>query len=106
MQKGGLSAVVDVLDYGDTVTKNGLSLLNGPGNDIVAVTNLMAAGVHLILFTTGRGTPLGSAIPTVKIATNNILATKKSGWIDFDASKTLEGNELTKELFDYVISVA
>ena len=58
--------VVDVLDYGDTVTKPGISLLNGPGNEIVAVTNLMAAGVHLILFTTGSGTPLGSSVPTVK----------------------------------------
>ena len=64
VQKGGLSKVVDVLDYGDTLTKCGLSLLNGPGNDIVAITNLMAAGVHIILFTTGRGTPVGSAVPT------------------------------------------
>ncbi len=106
VQKGGLSPVVDVLNYGDTLTKNGLSLLNGPGNDIVAVTNLMASGVHIILFTTGRGTPLGSAVPTVKIATNKNLATKKSGWIDFDASPTLDGNELTNELLDYIISVA
>lgn len=106
VQKGGLSPVVDVLNYGDTLTKNGLSLLNGPGNDIVAVTNLMASGVHIILFTTGRGTPLGSAVPTVKIATNKNLATKKSGWIDFDASPTLEGRELTNELLDYIIAVA
>lgn len=109
VQKGGLSTVVDVLDYGDTVTKNGLSLLNGPGNDIVAVTNLMAAGVHMILFTTGRGTPLGSAVPTVKVATNNQLATKKSNWIDFDASsllkeKTME--QLTDEFLQYIIKVA
>lgn len=106
VQKAGGSAVVDVLDYGDTVRKNGLSLLNGPGNDIVAITNLFAAGVHIILFTTGRGTPVGSGVPTVKIATNNSLATRKSQWIDFDASPTLEGNELTAELFDYIISVA
>ena len=106
VQKAGGSAVVDVLDYGDTVRKNGLSLLNGPGNDIVAITNLFAAGVHVILFTTGRGTPVGSGVPTVKIATNNSLATRKSQWIDFDASPTLEGNELTAELFDYIISVA
>ena len=106
VQKGGLSKVVDVLDYGDTLTKNGLSLLNGPGNDIVAVTNLMAAGVHMILFTTGRGTPLGSAVPTVKIATNHELAMKKSGWIDFDASPILSGVDQTKELFDYVLKVA
>ena len=106
VQKGGLSKVVDVLDYGDVLTKNGLSLLNGPGNDIVAITNLMAAGVHIILFTTGRGTPVGAPVPTVKIATNHSLAERKTGWIDFDASPTLEGNPLTDELFEYVVSVA
>ena len=106
VQKGGLSKVVDVLDYGDTLKKCGLSLLNGPGNDIVAITNLMAAGVHIILFTTGRGTPVGSAVPTVKVATNNSLATRKSEWIDFDASPTLEGNPLTDEFFEYIIEVA
>ena len=106
VQKGGLSKVVDVLDYGDVLTKNGLSLLNGPGNDIVAITNLMAAGVHIILFTTGRGTPVGAPVPTVKIATNHSLAERKANWIDFDASPTLEGNPLTDELFEYVVSVA
>lgn len=106
VQKGGLSKVADVLDYGERVTKNGLSLLNGPGNDIVAVTNLMAAGVHMILFTTGRGTPVGSAVPTVKIATNHALAEHKRGWIDFDASPVLDGKDLTNELFDYIIQVA
>ena len=106
IQKGGLSEVVDVLTYGDRLTKNGLSLLCGPGNDIVAITNLMASGVHLILFTTGRGTPVGTAVPTVKIATNHALAEKKSGWIDFDSSPVLSGNELTDELLEYVISVA
>ena len=106
VQKGGLSKVVDVLNYGDVLTKNGLSLLNGPGNDIVAITNLMAAGVHIILFTTGRGTPVGAPVPTVKIATNHSLAERKANWIDFDASPTLEGNPLTDELFEYVVSVA
>ena len=106
VQKGGLSKVVDVLTYGDRLSKCGLSLLNGPGNDIVAITNLMAAGVHIILFTTGRGTPVGSAVPTVKIATNASLAERKKNWIDFDASPTLEGNPLTDELLDYVIRVA
>ena len=106
VQKGGLSPVVDVLDYGDVLRKPGLSLLNGPGNDIVAITNLMAAGVHVILFTTGRGTPVGSAVPTVKISTNASLAERKSGWIDFDASPTLSGNPLTDELFEYIIKVA
>jgi altronate hydrolase len=106
VQKGGLSKVVDVLDYGDRLTKNGLSLLNGPGNDIVAITNLTAAGVHIILFTTGRGTPVGAPVPTVKIATNASLAERKSSWIDFDASPILSGNPLTNELFEYIIEVA
>lgn len=109
VQKGGLSPVVDVLDYGDTLSKNGLSLLNGPGNDIVAVTNLMACGVHMILFTTGRGTPLGSPVPTVKVSTNKNLSTKKSNWIDFDASPILEGvskEELTNSFLNYVLEVA
>ena len=106
VQKGGTSKVVDVLDYGDKVTEKGLSLLNGPGNDIVAVTNLMAAGAHMILFTTGRGTPLGGAVPTVKISTNSYLASKKSGWIDFDAGKILEGENLDNTLLEKVISVA
>ena len=106
VQKGGTSEVADVLDYGDTVTKNGLSLLNGPGNDIVAITNLTASGVHMILFTTGRGTPVGAPVPTVKISTNKNLAEKKKGWIDFDASPTLDGNDLTDEFLDYIIKVA
>ena len=106
VQKGGMAEVVDVLDYGNRLTKNGLSLLNGPGNDIVAITNLTAAGVHLILFTTGRGTPLGAPVPTVKISTNESLAKRKGGWIDFDASPTLSGDDLSCELLDYIIKVA
>jgi len=109
VQKGGLGKVVDVLDYGDRLSKNGLSLLNGPGNDIVAVTNLMAAGVHMILFTTGRGTPLGSSVPTVKIATNHNLAVKKANWIDFDASPVLgqkSMDEVTDDLLSFIIEVA
>lgn len=106
VQKGGTSKVVDVIDYGDKVTKKGLTLQNGPGNDIVAVTNLMAAGAHVILFTTGRGTPVGSAVPTVKIATNSKLAEKKSNWIDFDAGRVLTGNDCTQELVDFVIAIA
>ena len=106
IQKGGLSTVVDVLSYGDRVGKPGLSLLNGPGNDIVAVTNLMAVGAHIVLFTTGRGTPLGGAVPTVKIATNHALAQKKSNWIDFDAGGVLEGKDLTDELLGVILQVA
>lgn len=109
VQKGGKCEVVDVLDYGDVVTKNGLSLLNGPGNDIVAITNLASAGVHMILFTTGRGTPIGAPVPTVKVATNHTLAEKKKNWIDFDASPLLDGvsmDNLTDEFLDYIIKVA
>ncbi len=85
VQKGGKAPVVDVLDYGDTAVKPGLNLLNGPGNDIVSVTNLTACGCHIVLFTTGRGTPLGGIVPTVKIASNEAIAERKSNWIDFCA---------------------
>ena len=85
VRKGGHAPITAVLGYGDTVKGNGLQLLDGPGNDAVAVTNLTAAGCQLILFTTGRGTPLGAPVPTVKIASNTALAQKKPGWIDYDA---------------------
>jgi altronate hydrolase len=85
VQKGGNAPVVDVLDYGETVKKSGLNLLNGPGNDIVSITNLAACGCHMILFTTGRGTPLGGAVPTVKISSNEDIYKKKPHWIDFNA---------------------
>ncbi|MGN0522431.1 MAG: UxaA family hydrolase [Eubacterium sp.] len=98
VQKGGAAPVTAVLDYGDTAEKAGLNLMNGPGNDIVAVTNLTIAGCHLILFTTGRGTPLGAPVPTVKIASNSALAEKKKGWIDFDAQSSDENS-----LFDLII---
>lgn len=108
-QKGGTSDVVDVLNYGDVVKEKGLSLLNGPGNDIVASTVLAAAGCQIILFTTGRGTPLGTAVPTIKISTNSDLYSRKSNWMDFDAGRLLAGEsmeKLTEELLDYVIKVA
>ena len=106
IQKGGTAEVVDVLGYGECVKEKGLSLLDGPGNDIVAITNLAAAGAQIILFTTGRGTPLGGPVPTVKIATNKDMAARKRNWIDFDASPVLDGRDLDEELFEYVISVA
>ena len=105
-QKGGMAPVVDVLDYGDRVEKNGLNLLYGPGNDMVAVTNLVASGCHMVLFSTGRGTPLGGPVPTVKIATNQTLAEKKRNWIDFNAAPMLEGKNLSEDLFQYVMDVA
>ncbi|MBO4781803.1 MAG: UxaA family hydrolase, partial [Lachnospiraceae bacterium] len=106
IQKGGRAEVVDVLNYGDTVKKRGLNLLNGPGNDMVAVTNLTAAGCHMILFSTGRGTPLGAPVPTVKIATNDSLADRKPGWIDFNAGPMIEGIDISQDLIEYVLSVA
>ncbi len=106
IQKGGRAPVADVLTYGDRMTKNGLHLLNGPGNDMVAVTNLVAAGCHMVLFSTGRGTPLGGPVPTVKIATNTKLAERKTGWIDFNAGPMLNGAELAEDFMRYIIRVA
>lgn len=105
IQKGGTAMVVDVLDYGEPMVKQGLHLINGPGNDLVSITNLTAAGCQLILFTTGRGTPLGGLVPTVKIASNHSLATRKAHWIDYDASPLLDGKDLRQDFFSYVIEV-
>jgi altronate hydrolase len=109
-QKGGVSSVSDVLEYGERVREPGLSLLQGPGNDIVAVTNLAAAGAHIVLFTTGRGTPLGGPVPTVKVSSNSVLAKHKSRWIDFDAglllAKDADPQEITSCFFDYIIDIA
>ncbi|MDE6722687.1 MAG: UxaA family hydrolase, partial [Eubacterium sp.] len=80
VQKGGKAPVTAVLDYGDFAEKAGLNLLNGPGNDIVAITNLTAVGCHMILFTTGRGTQLGAPVPTIKITSNSSLADRKANW--------------------------
>ena len=85
VQKGGSAPVEDVLLYGESVKRHGLSLLTGPGNDLVASTVLAAAGCHLILFTTGRGTPFGCVVPTLKVATNDMLAANKPNWIDWNA---------------------
>mgnify|MGYP005834341411 CR=1 FL=1 len=108
-QKGGIGNVIDVLDYGERVSTPGLNLLKGPGNDIVAVTALMASGAHIILFTTGRGTPLGAPVPTVKISTNTDLYTRKNSWIDYNAGQLLDGKEMgevSKDFFKYVLKVA
>lgn len=109
VQKGGLAEVVDVLPYGGVVTKPGLNLLQGPGNDLVSVTSLAASGAHIILFTTGRGTPFGGPVPTVKISTNTALYNKKKNWIDFNAGELIHSKDkqtLTEELFHYVLSLA
>ena len=106
VQKGGAAVITDVLDYGDTIQKQGLNLLNGPGNDMTAVTNLTAAGCHLILFTTGRGTPLGAPVPTLKISTNTDLFNKKPNWIDFDAQPVLNDDKTENSLFDLIVKTA
>ncbi|PTX97892.1 altronate dehydratase family protein [Opitutus sp. ER46] len=109
LQKGGTSPVVDILPYGGRLQQRGLNFLTGPGNDIVSVTALAASGAHLVLFTTGRGTPLGGPIPTFKIATNSDLATRKENWIDFNAGQLLEKetmDSLAAKLLDEVIMTA
>ena len=102
VQKGGSSPVVDVLAYGEQLKTPGLNLLSGPGNDPIAATALAAAGCHLMLFTTGRGTPFGSVIPTIKVATNTAMAEAKSNWIDYDAMK----NPDTEAFADYILKAA
>ncbi len=108
-QKGGTGPVVDVLDYADAVRTQGLNLLYGPGNDLCAVTALMATGCQVILFTTGRGTPLGAPVPTIKISTNMALAQRKPHWIDFDAGPLVHGvsrDTLLHGLWQLVLDVA
>ena len=108
-QKSGSSAVKGVLAYGEVVTTPGLNLLSAPGNDLVAATALAASGAHIVLFTTGRGTPFACPVPTMKISSNAGLAGKKSNWIDFNAGVLVEDkdmDEISKEFFDYVIKVA
>ena len=100
-QKGGTAEVRGVLKYCEMVTEKGLNLVQGPGNDICAISALMASGAQMVLFTTGRGTPVGAPIPTVKVATNTPLAEKKHGWIDFNAGVLVQGAtmEETCEVF-------
>lgn len=104
-QKSGSGPVEDVVFDDGYVTKKGLNLLNGPGNDMCAVTNIAAAGCHLVLFTTGRGTPFGGFVPTLKIATNSDLAKNKPGWIDFNAGAVLESdfNTQLEKLIDLIV---
>ena len=108
-KKPGSAPVCGVLSYGECVKTSGLNLLSAPGNDLVAATALAASGAHIVLFTTGRGTPFASPVPTVKISSNSTLAGKKKNWIDFNAGVLVEDAELDtvgQQLFDYVIDVA
>lgn len=109
IRKAGSRPVVDVIDYGDAVTKQGLTLLSGPGNDLVSTTALTAAGAQLVVFTTGRGTPWGGPVPTLKMASNSDLALKKKNWIDFNAGRMMQGeniSDLADELLDFIIETA
>ncbi len=108
-QKCGKAMVSGVLKYGERLENNGLNLLSAPGNDLVASTALASAGCHIVLFTTGRGTPFGTFVPTMKIATNPTLAARKPNWIDFSAGQLIEGksmDELLPEFIDKILSVA
>ena len=108
-QKCGKAPVSGVMEYGDRLQNKGLNLLSAPGNDLVAATALASCGCHLVLFTTGRGTPFGTFVPTMKIATNPTLAKNKPGWVDFSAGQLVEGRtmqELVPEFIDKVLSVA
>lgn len=108
-QKGGTAPVEDVLRYGEPIRKHGLSLLESPGNDLVASDALVASGAHMVLFTTGRGTPFGCPVPTMKISSNTALAKRKPGWIDFDAGRLLDDTTmetLCTELFDAILAIA
>ncbi len=108
-QKSGSALVKGVLNYGEQVESKGLNLLSAPGNDLVAATALAASGAHIVLFTTGRGTPFASPVPTVKISSNSNLYHKKKNWIDFNAGELIEQipmEELSMDLFQYVLEVA
>ena len=108
-QKSGSAPVMDVLSYGEPIKTKGLNLLSAPGNDLVASTALAASGAHIVLFTTGRGTPFACPVPTMKISTNSALSCKKQNWIDFNCGTLVEGstlNELAEQLFEEVLAVA
>ena len=104
-QKAGHSQVVDVLKYGERLCKAGLNLLTAPGNDAVATSALAACGCHMVLFTTGRGTPYGGFVPTMKIATNSELAQRKRNWIDFNAGRLVEDIDMPQLLNDFINNV-
>lgn len=108
-QKCGRAPVSGVLEYGDRLETNGLNLLSAPGNDLVASTALASAGCQIVLFTTGRGTPFGTFVPTMKISTNPTLAAQKPNWVDFSAGQLIEGktmDEVLPQFIDKILSVA
>lgn len=109
IQKSGSGKVSDVLTYGEKVKREGISVLEGPGNDSVSITNILTSGATLLLFTTGRGNPLSTLIPTIKVSSNSSLSERKHSWIDFNAGRILEGvsmDELEEELWQLVLATA
>ena len=108
-QKCGNAPVVNVLSYGEALHNKGLNLLESPGNDLIASTALAVSGAHIILFTTGRGTPFGAPVPTVKISSNSTLAERKKNWIDIDAGKLVQGasaDDISDQFYDYIVRLA
>ena len=109
IQKGGHAVVTDTLEMGEVCRKPGLNLMTGPGNDSVSVTNLLSSQAQILLFTTGRGNPLGTAIPTIKLASNSALFHRKPNWMDFNAGAVLEHGSVdlaARELWQLVLDVA
>ncbi len=109
VEKSGKSEVIDVLKYGEIIKKNGLNLLSAPGNDLVATTALAASGCHMVIFTTGRGTPFGGFVPTIKVSTNSNIFNKKKNWMDFNAGALVEDktmDEVLESLIDLIVEVS
>jgi altronate hydrolase len=109
-QKAGTSTVVDVLKYGEVLKIKGLNLLSAPGNDLIASTALASTGCQMVLFTTGRGTPFGTFVPTMKISTNTQIYELKPHWMDYNAGTLLEegisADQVLEDFVDYIIKVA
>jgi len=108
-QKGGQAIVVDALEHTQRVTKKGLNLISAPGNDLVSVTTLAMSGAHLVLFSTGRGTPFGGFVPTIKVSTNTDIYNRKKSWIDFNAGQLVDGkvmDDVLEEFIDFIVDTA
>jgi altronate dehydratase large subunit len=111
ISKAGSAPLEDVLDFADKVPGKGYYFMDSPGNDIECVTGMAAAGVHLVCFTTGRGTPTGNPIvPVIKITGNNKTAIQMADNIDMDTSTVLQGKESLEEagyrIYEEIIHVA
>ena len=110
-KKGGSSAIVDVLDYGEYIKTPGLNLLCTPGNDVESTTAMAGSGANLIIFTTGLGTPTGNPVaPVIKVSSNTTVFNKMKDIIDFNTGSIIEGTqsleELSDEMLNFIIKVA